>query len=131
MTTPLTTGAATAFNLNIVQGATYRFSVTYTTGGATPVASSLADYRAHMQIRRRPANPVLIEMSSTGTDPDIQIEPGGQTGVVSVRIPATQTKLLTRDCVYDLFLINTSDETEAFRLLYGVVVVQQAVTLEP
>ena len=128
MTTPLTTGAATPFNLDIVQGATYRFSVTYTTGGATPTPSSLAGYRAHMQIRRRPGTTILVDLASTGTSPAIQVEPSSQTGVVSVRIPATLTATLSRDGVYDLFLINETDATEAFRLLYGNVTVEQAVT---
>lgn len=99
------------------------------TNPATPI--SLSGYRAHMQIRAKAGSfgPPLLDLSSTGTSPALTIEPNAQTGVVAIRIGATDTALLTKTCAYDLFVIKTTDPTEATRLIYGAVTVERAVTV--
>lgn len=122
-------------NLDIIQGATFNLSVTWTSGGATPVPQPLAGYRAHMQIRRRAGDPnILIDLRSDSATPTITLEPPDdtntpQTGVVQLSIPATETANLTRNCAYDLFLIRESDPTQAVRLIFGTVTVERAVTV--
>lgn len=119
-------------NLDIIQGATFNLSVTWNdTSLATPSPQSLAGYRAHMQIRRKVGDPsVIIDLRSDGTNPDIVMEPGNVVGLVAINIPATQTVLLTRNCAYDLFLIQENNPAQAVRLLFGTITVERAVTQE-
>lgn len=124
--------APTATNIDIIQGQTFGMQVTWadsTTSPPTPIP--LTNYRAHMQIRSKPGavGTPLVELSSVGTSPALTIEPNGSIGVVEVRIPATTTAILAKNCSYDLFVINSSDPTEATRLVYGTVTVYKSVTV--
>jgi hypothetical protein len=119
-------------DLQVVQGATYTFRATLNDDADPPVPQSLAGLRAHMQIRRKAkaSSPVLIDLRSDGTNPAITIEPDGETGVVLVRIPASETAKLVKQSVYDLFVIDITDSTEAMQLVGGDVFVTPSVTIE-
>ena len=122
---------APSTDITVVQGATFTMQVTWASSAATPVPISLANHRAHMQIRTRPGltGTPTIDLTSLGTTPALTLEPGGQTGLVAVRIPATLTATLTKNCAYDLFVINNSDPTDATRLIYGAVILSKSVTV--
>ena len=118
-------------DLDVIQGATYSMTVTWSDTSQSPaVPISLANYRAHMQVRSKQSTtaPLLLDLASDGTSPSLTLEPGGQTGVISVRIGATDTAKLTRDCFYDLFVINLSDATNAVRLVYGKMSIYKSVS---
>lgn len=120
--------------LEIVQRATFSLSVTWKDSATPAVPISLAGYYAHMQIRSKAgaAGDPLVDVTSAatgGATPDILLEPNDRTGVVEVRIPATKTAQLTKNCVYDLFLIKSNDPTEATRLIFGPIAVSRAVTV--
>jgi hypothetical protein len=131
--------AVTPTPLEIVQGATYHLSVTWTDNGTPPAPISLTGRFALMQVRSKPGAPgdPLINLSSNPTldrdgntiPPAITLEPDGETGVISIRIGATQTRVLTKNCAYDLFLVKTDDITESVRLLSGPVTVDKSVTV--
>lgn len=119
----------TQTDIEIVQGETKNFSATWTKGG---VAQSLADYVAHLQVRKRAGSYTaapMIDVSSTDAAPAaILLEPGGQTGKVVVRIPATLTRNVARNGWYDLFIVKASDPTDAVRLMHGQVTVSKSAT---
>lgn len=117
-------------DIDIIQGATFNLSLTWTTSDVTPVPISLAGYRAHMQIRAKQGSigtPMLDISSTTG---EITLEPGGSTGLIAIRIPATMTALLKKGGFYDVFVIANADATEATRLLAGKVILEKSVTIE-
>lgn len=130
MTSPV---APTPTDIVVVQGATYTMRVTWTDQQATPQPISLANYRAFMQVRSRRGGTgaLLISLSSEGATPQLTLEPAGLTGVVDVRIPADLTRTLRRDAQYDLFVVRRDDITEAFRLLFGAVVVDTSASVDP
>lgn len=122
--------------LEIVQRATFSLSVTWTDNATPPAPIPLTGYFAHMQIRSKAgaAGDPIVDVTSVaanGVTPEILLEPNGMIGVVQVRIPATKTALLTKNCNYDLFLIKVADPTEAIRLIYGPVTVDRSVTVTP
>jgi hypothetical protein len=122
---------ATETDIEIIQGATFNLSITWTTSDESPQPISLAGYRAIMQIRKKPgsAGDPLVSVTSDDMDSGIRLEPGSSTGLIAVRIPATSTALLVKDCAYDLFVIASADATEATRLLSGKVLVSKSVTV--
>lgn len=122
---------ATETDIEIVQGATFNLSMTWTTSDVTPQPISLLGYRAHMQIRSKAgaAGPPWADASSSNGQ--ITLEPGNSTGLIAVRIPATVTATLKKNGWYDLFVIASSDATEATRLLAGKVTLVKSVTTEP
>lgn len=124
--------APTETDIDIVQGQTFTMQVTWadeSTDPATPI--SLSGYHAHMQVRLKAGavGTPMLDLSSTGTDPALTLEPNGQTGVVAVRIPATATATLTKNCAYDLFVVSTTDPTEATRLVFGKITIYKSVTV--
>lgn len=122
----------TQTDIEIVQRQTFTMTLTWTTNATPPQPIDLSGYRAHMQLRRKPgvSGTPLIDVSSVGTNPGITLQPGGSLGVVAVRIPASETALLTKDCWYDIFVIKSDDATEATRLASGKVTVSLSVTSE-
>lgn len=122
---------ADATSLNMIQGETYNMSLTWATDGEP---NSLELFRAHMQIRRRlgqTGDPV-VDLSSETESPAITIEPGGETGVIVVRVPANLTELLTKPVYYyDLFIVERLHPDNALRMLHGPVNVSQSVTIDP
>lgn len=119
---------STQTDIEIVQGETKVFTATWTIGG---VAKPLTGYVAHLQMRKRPgsftADP-LVDISSLGTTPAIQLEPAGTVGLVRVRIPAQLTSVLKKNCWYSLFLVNGTDPSEAIRLMFGQVLISKSST---
>lgn len=115
---------AVTYPITVEQGATYDLQVTWTEPDGTAI--SLAGYTAHMQIRDDPSGALLIDLTSGG---GLTVEPDGQTGVITIRLGADQTALLTgRGGRYDLELHMTGDETEVVRLMSGKVSVSEQVT---
>lgn len=116
----------------IVQNATFTMRVTWT-DSVTSNPISLANYFAHMQVRSKvgATGTPLLDLSSEGTAPALIIEPGGATGEIDIRIPATGTATLTKNCVYDLFVINKTDPTDATRLVKGAITLDKSVTVTP
>ncbi len=147
-TTVVATTPVTSTDIEIIQGATFYMSVTWTDGAATPNPIPLSGYRAHMQIRRRAgaADPPLVDARSDGLSTatpsgiglsEITMEPLSsdatpvpQTGVMLIRVPATVTATLSKPSVYDLFLIRQGDDTEATRILFGAVTISTSATTE-
>lgn len=123
----------TPTDIDVVQRQTFTMRVVWRTSAATPVPISLANYRAHMQVRTKPggAGVPIIDLSSLGTSPGLIREPSGDIGAIIVRIPATLTALITKNCFYDLFIINATDPTDATRLIYGAITISKSVTVEP
>ncbi len=119
---------ATQTDITVVQGETKVFTATWMRNGSP---QPLSDYIAHMQVRRRPGrfnvDPIL-ELTSLGDDAPLQLEPGDQVGQVYVRISANASYGITRNCWYDLFLINRTDPTDARRLVYGQVLLAKSAT---
>lgn len=131
--------AATQTPIEIVQGATYKMSVTWTDGGTPPVSKSLVGFYAHMQLRPKlgAVGTPLLDLSSNETvaadgtvvPPAILLEPLGVVGVVAIRISAVLTEKLAKPCFYDLFLINVADPSESVRLIAGPVTIDLSVTI--
>lgn len=123
----------TPTDILVVQGATYTMRITWTDQQATPQPISLANYRAFMQIRSRRGGTgsLLIGLTSEGDNPQLVLEPGGLTGVVDVRVPADRTRALRRDAQYDLFIVRKDDITDAFRLLFGTVIIDTSASVDP
>lgn len=124
--------APTETDVDVVQGQTFSMQVTWADESVDPPAPiSLNGYRAHMQVRSRAGSSgaPLLDLTSDGDDASLHIEPNGQTGVVVVRISASDTAKLTKNCAYDLFVVNTADPTEATRLIFGKVTVSKSVTV--
>lgn len=126
MTTPL---APIATDIEVIQGATFKMRVTWNDDQATPQPISLANYRAHMQIRSKTGGTgaILAELSSD--DDSLTKEPDGLVGAIDVRVSALVTATLKKKCYYDLFVINMSDPTDAVRLVYGSVTVSLSATV--
>ena len=119
---------ATQTDIEIVQGATFNMSMTWTTDDDPPQPISLDGYGAHMQIRSKPGAagaPWVNIGSQTG---EITLEPGNTTGLLAIRIPSTVTATLKKNGWYDLFVFSNTDMTEAVRLLAGQVILDKSVT---
>lgn len=123
MTTP-----AETVDLDINQGETKVFTATWTVDGAP---KPLTGFVAHMQMRKRAGSfggTPLMDLRSNGANPAIEMEPDGVTGKVRVRIPAQLTAALTKDCFFDLFVINASDPSESVRLVAGKAIISRSAT---
>jgi hypothetical protein len=121
---------ATETDIEVIQGATFNLSMTWTTDDQVPVPISLSGYRAHMQIRSKAGAVGTPWADATSSNGQIILEPGSVTGAIAVRIPATVTATLKKDGWYDLFVIASADATEATRLLAGKVTLAKSTTIE-
>lgn len=112
--------------LYMEQGATMRVTLLYTDSEDDPI--SLDGYRAHMQIRRRArtTSPVLANLTSENGG--ITLGPGE--GEIHVRVKASQTAPIFRNCAYDLHLIAEDDPDEVVRVFGGPIVVTPGVTVD-
>lgn len=128
----------TNYDISLAQGGTYNLILNAVSGETsdTEVPFPLTGYRAHLQIRKRAgtSGTPLVDCTSAGDDPDLLIEPNDehgdpQIGRIEIRIPANKTVVLTKNCAYDIFIIDESDATQAVRLLHGVVNVSRSVTV--
>lgn len=115
--------AAAKLKLLIEQGATFIKVLTWKTGSpAMPV--DVTGYTAHMQIRSSvDTEEVLADLSTENGG----IVMGGDTGSITLTIPATQTAGFTwNGGVYDLEI--TSPDGIVRRLVYGTVTVSKEIT---
>ena len=91
------------------------------------VPYDLTGCTARMQIRKNAKSPALLEVSSDGVNPVIEL--GGDTGRVDIRLPATSTDLLiTPTAVYEFEIVMLerlpNDEPDVRRLFEGSVTVK-------
>jgi hypothetical protein len=107
-------------NLTCPQGATFTKTLTWKVGG-TPV--DLTGWTARMQVRTRHAAPeTLVDIDSSAG-----ITLGGDTGTITVALPATATEALPAgEWRYDLEL-EAADGT-VYRLVEGAFTVTPEVT---
>lgn len=131
----VTLALGTPLDISLTQGATYTMQIE-AVGEDNVTPWPLDGYRAHMQIRRKAGSGgvPLVDLTSEGDSADILIQPvdednNPQPGMLQIRIPATETEMLKRSVVYDLFLIDSNDSAEAIRLVYGQVAVSPSVTV--
>jgi hypothetical protein len=108
-------------NLTFSQGATWKLSMTYTSGDALPV--NLTGFSARMQVRSSYASST-VALSLTDTN---GISLGGAAGTVQLLVPATTTAgIEAKQYVYDLELESPSQEVT--RLVEGTLIVTPEVT---
>lgn len=121
---------AVSYDLAIEQGATFTVSFEWREDdGSTPPAGPLIDttnYAAYMQIRTKPGSAGEVIAS---LDASSGLTVAG--GVVTLRIGADVTELISRNGVYDIELHNTYDPTDVVRLVQGKVSCSPDVTLLP
>lgn len=112
-------------DLNIYQGASWDYTLTWQTGG-TPV--NLTNYGARMQVRETHASSTAILSLVAGTG----ITLGGTAGTILLQASATQTAAISatppgpQQYVYDLELVSPS--STVIRLVEGRVLVYPEVT---
>lgn len=113
-------------NLVIENGITFEKTWTYMDKSKNPIP--LAEYEARMQIReRKESNTVLVDLTSTIGG--INLEYGGNTGQIDIRISALVTDTLSFDrAVYDLEIYKPIDLTEVKRLVGGTIILKGGVT---
>jgi hypothetical protein len=108
-------------NLTFSQGATWKLSMTYTSGDGQPI--DLTDYTARMQARISydSADAVLDLENGTG------INLGGTAGTIELLVPADVTEeIAAKQYVYDLEIESPSFEVS--RVVQGTLVVTPEVT---
>ena len=118
--------AAGKENLTIENGITFEKTWVYADNNRDPI--SLAGYEARMQIRERiDSDTILVDLTSTIGG--INLEQGGSTGQIDVRIGADVTDPLAFDrAVYDLEIYMPGDVSEVKRLVGGTVILKGGVT---
>lgn len=115
------TTAPGILNLTFSQGATWKLSMTYTSGDTQPV--NLTNYTARMQARVSYDSPdVALNLTHTSG-----INLGGTAGTVELLVPASTTAgVAAKQYVYDLELESPSQEVT--RLVQGTLTVTPEVT---
>ena len=118
--------AAAKENLTIENGITYEKTWIYADANRQPI--SLAAYEARMQIRERiDSTSFIVELTSTLGG--INLEQGGETGRIDIRIGADVTDTFNFDrAVYDLEIYKPGDLTTVYRLVGGSVILKGGVT---
>lgn len=107
----------------IYQGATWRHTLTWKTGDATPQPVDLTGYTARMQAQRRnqaSAPPFIMLTTENGG-----ITLGGAEGTVTLQLSAQATAALQENGVYDLELEDSNGVVT--RLLMGNIVISKEV----
>ncbi len=84
---------------------------------------NLTGHTARMHLRReiKAPNPVVSLTTENG-----RITLGGTTGVITLTLEASDTALITHDCVYDLEIINQIGKP--FRVIQGNIKLNPEVT---
>lgn len=113
---------AGVYNLNIDQGATFERLITVKDSDGELM--NLTGYTARMHIRSEIEEDDEVAVLTTENG---YITLGGAQGTIELELPANITALLTRDCVYDLELIDGAT-SKVYRLLKGVVRISDEVT---
>lgn len=112
------------YDLAIVQHETLQRTFTWMIDGQ---AQSVSGYTIHSQVRRKedPASQLLLDLAP-------YITPAVDSLSLVLRVPATVTGSLDlrafRKAAWDLFLVSSSDPTDAVRLLQGAVSLDPAST---
>ena len=108
-------------NLTFSQGATWKLSMTYTSGDVQPV--DLTDYTARMQARPSYESNVVALNLTNGSG----ITLGGTAGTVGLLVPASITATVgAAQYVYDMELVSGSGEVTRF--IEGTLTVTPEVT---
>ena len=109
-------------DLTIYQGSDFSQVITFLqTAGGTPV--DLTGLTGRMQIRNVQSSPtVLMELTTANG----RLTFGGETGVVTMTLNATETATILTDGVYDLEFVTSA--TSAARWLEGRVILSNEVT---
>lgn len=110
------------YNISVDQGATFERLLTVKDGSDS--LFDFSNYTARMQIRRDiDETDVMIELTTENG----YITLGGTAGTINLYMPPVVTQALTtRDCVYDLEIIDAAGKV--YRLLKGQVRVDKEVT---
>jgi hypothetical protein len=112
---------ATRYDIEVEQGSSYHFVVTYRGPNGFPV--DLTGYGALMQVRTRPGAPVLVELTH---DHGIELFNDGR---ISVTILGAETTVLTRDSLYDIVVYPLDNPDDSTRAYEGTVKVRRAISL--
>lgn len=108
-------------NLTFSQGATWKLSMTYTSGDGQPI--DLTDYTARMQARISYNSPDAVLDLQDGAG----INLGGTAGTIELLVPADQTEdIAAKQYVYDLEIESPSFEVS--RVVQGTLIVTPEVT---
>lgn len=110
--------APAAVSLTIDQGAEYLREWEWQHDGATV---PLDGYRATAQIRTSTGGSLLLDLDEFLSIADDKI---------TLVLPATVTRAMTRSGQWDLFLIDSLDEDVAVKLMAGSVTLRKAVTVD-
>jgi hypothetical protein len=113
---------AGVYNINIDQGASFERLITVR--DSDQVLFNFTNFTARMQIRRdiEDSTPIAELTTENGF-----ITLGGTSGTITLYLPPVVTKdLSTRDCVYDLEIIDPAGRV--YRLLKGQIRVDAEVT---
>lgn len=106
--------------LNIVQGEPLVVTATVTGGAATYAAG----HEVRGQVRPRPGGKLLLDL-----DPSLTSEIVGDDVRVTLSLNGSQTRQVSENGVYDVFLSEPGDaDNTALRVLHGPVKVELAVT---
>lgn len=118
--------SAGELNIEIEQGAKFLKTLRWKDALDAPI--SLAGFEARMHVREsKDADTILLELT-TGNG-KIELEPGGDTGLIRLYVGATETAALDWVAgVYDLEIVETADPENVTRLVEGKVKVSLEVT---
>lgn len=123
---------AATFDLDVDQGSTKRFSLTWNTNTGTDdapvlVPRDLTGCTAKMQVRVAHGKPVLVEISTESVNGNIVLQTGGATGRLDIWLSDENTDLLTvKTTHYDLEVSFPGGDT--YRLLQGKITTSLAIT---
>jgi hypothetical protein len=110
------------YNISLDQGATFERLITVR--DANEDLFDFSNYTARMQIRRDLDDSTVITELTTENG---YIILGGAAGTINLYMPPTITEdLITRDCVYDLEIIDPVGKV--YRLLKGQIRIDKEVT---
>lgn len=111
-------------DFSLWQGSAFDVTLTYKPDGTTP--ANLSSYQARMKIRSQASGAELVSLTS---NPAAGITLGGVAGTIRLYISALVTATYGwLSGVYDLELIPPSGEADAFKLLYGQIILQREQT---
>lgn len=110
--------------LDVVQGAHLTLTATVTGGAALWPAG----HNVIGQVRASSGGPLMLDLT-----PDLTGEITGDDFIVTLTLSGSDTRKITRNGSYDVFVTDTSGEgIVALRVLHGPVKVEQAITkVEP
>lgn len=108
------------WNIRTRQGASYTKGFVWNIDGEP---HSFEGYHIESQIKPAPGGTLIKDIASY-----FQVEPDSTPGRFVLILPGDVTKELPQNSVWDLFVVNDEDNTNAQPLLFGAVEVDRAVT---